>query len=84
MKEKYKCIYNMRLAGYLMLNGIPIQRIERNLGRPWRNVFLFEDTEKISKLIEIYKQQKSKENDKDGINNEGSSIKTKGQSCGIL
>lgn len=68
MKEKYKCIYNMRLAGYLMLNGIPIQRIERNLGRPWRNVFLFEDTEEISKLIEIYKQQKSKENDNNGIN----------------
>lgn len=76
MKEKYKCIYNMRLAGYLMLNGIPIQRIERNLGRPWRNVFLFEDTEEISKLIEIYKQQKSKENDNDGINNERSTSKS--------
>ena len=69
MKEKYKCIYNLRLAGFLMLNGIPIQRIERNLGRPWRNVYLFEDKVEISKLIETYKEQKSKENDKDGFNN---------------
>lgn len=72
MKEKYQCIYNMRLAGYLMLNGIPIQRIEKNLGRPWRNVFLFENTEKISKLIKDYKEQKSKENEYHGVNNKRS------------
>ena len=71
MKEKYKCIYNLRLAGFLMMNGIPIQRIERNLGRPWRNVYLFEDKEEISKLIETYKEQKSKENN-NGINNRNS------------
>lgn len=68
MKEKYKCIYNMRLAGYLMMNGMRIIRMEKNLGRPWRNVFIFEETEELMKLIEIYKETKSKEN-KDGINN---------------
>lgn len=76
MKEKYKCIYNLRLAGFLMLNGIPIQRIERNLGRPWRNVYLFEDKEEISKLIETYKEQKSKENDNNGFNNRNSRNKS--------
>ncbi len=71
MKGKYKCIYNMRLAGYLMMNGMRIIRMEKNLGRPWRNVFIFEETEELMKLIEIYKETKSKENE-DGINNEGS------------
>ena len=71
MKENIKCIYNMRLAGYLMMNGIRIIRMEKNLGRPWRNVFIFEDTDEVIKLIEIYKNEKSKEN-KDGINNKRS------------
>ena len=71
MKENIKCIYNMRLAGYLMMNGIRIIRMEKNLGRPWRNVFIFEDTDEVIKLIEIYKNEKSKENT-DGINNKRS------------
>ena len=75
MKEKYKCIYNMRLAGYLMMNGMRIIRMEKNLGRPWRNVFIFEDTDEVMKFIEIYKNEKSKEN-KDGINNERSADKS--------
>lgn len=58
MKD-YKCIYNLRLAGFLMMNGFPIQRIETNLGRPWRNVYLFEDNKKIEEMIKIYKEQKS-------------------------
>lgn len=58
--EKYKCIYNLRLAGFLMMNGIPIQRIETNLGRRWRKVYLFENSIKIEILINQYKQQKSK------------------------
>ena len=68
MKEKYKCIYNMRLAGFLMMNGIRILRIDKNLGRPWRNVFIFEDNKDIEKLIEAYKELKSKEKNY-GINN---------------
>lgn len=74
MKEKYKCIYNMRLAGYLMMNGMRIIRMEKNQGRPWRNVFIFEDTDEVMKLIEIYKNEKSKENDY-GINNGRSTSK---------
>lgn len=57
-----KCIYNLRLAGYLMMHQCPILRVEKNLGRPWRNVYLFEDTEKLNILIEQYKSEKSKEN----------------------
>lgn len=69
MKEKYKCIYNPQLAGFLMFNGIHLKRMERNLGRPWTNVYLFEDNEKIEDLIDEYKKLKSTEENKDGINN---------------
>lgn len=63
----------MRLAGYLMMNGVRIIRMEKNLGRPWRNVFIFEDTDEVMKLIEIYKNEKSKENENECINKNGSS-----------
>ena len=61
----------MRLAGFLMMNGIRILRIDKNLGRPWRNVFIFEDNKDIEKLIEAYKELKSKEKNY-GIDNERS------------
>ena len=57
---QYTPIYNLRLAGFLMMNGIPIKRVEVNLGRPWRDVYLFEKSEKIEELISEYKMQKSK------------------------
>lgn len=63
MKDKtieYKAIYNLRLAGFLMMNGLPIKRVEVNLGRPWRDVYLFEDSERIETLISEYKSKKSK------------------------
>ena len=76
MKDKnieYKPIYNLRLAGFLMMNGIPIKRVEVNLGRPWRDVYLFENSEKIEQLISEYKKEKSK-----GENNYGINISTSG------
>ena len=57
MKEKYKCIYNPQLAGFLMFNGIHLKRVERNLDRPWTNVYLFEDKEEIKELIDKYKKK---------------------------
>lgn len=42
-----------------MMHGIPIRRIETNLGRRWRNVYLFDNTAKIEELINLYKVQKS-------------------------
>lgn len=64
-KKPYKCIYNQQLAGFLMLNKQPLQRMERNLDLPWRNVFLFNDTKEVEQLMLQYKQI-SKENNKDG------------------
>lgn len=70
-KQPYKCIYNLRLAGYLMMHKQPIQRIEINLDRPWRNVYLFNASKEIEELIEKYKLEISKEENKNGINKNG-------------
>lgn len=66
MKNK-KCIYNPQLAGFLMFHKIKLQRIERNLGRPWVNVYLFEDDGNIEKLIDEYKKIKENDYDINGI-----------------
>lgn len=70
MKEKYKCIYSLKLAGYLMMHGFPVRRVERNLDRPKWDVYLFDKSEEIEEAIEFYKFKKAKVNN-DGINNEG-------------
>ena len=67
-QKPYKCIYNQQLAGFLMLNKQPLQRMERNLDLPWRNVFLFNDTEEVEQLMLQYKKEYKGEN-KNGINN---------------
>lgn len=77
MEEKYKCIYNMRLAGFLMMNGMRILRVDKNFSRPWRKVFIFENSKDIEKLIETYKELKSKENKDYGINNKNSKSSNK-------
>ena len=56
----YKCIYNMRLAGFLMMHGIPLKRMETNLDRRKWNVYLFENSNVIEELIEEFKLQKTK------------------------
>ena len=39
MKEKYKCIYSLKLAGYLMMHGYPIRGIEKNKYNPKWDVY---------------------------------------------
>ena len=70
MKEKYKCIYNMRLAGYLMQQGFPIRKIEPNIHNTKWDVYMFDYSDKIEEAIEFYKE--SKRRDDDGIDNKGS------------
>lgn len=69
MKEKYKCIYNPHVAGYLMMNGIHLKQINKNYDRPWTQVYLFEDNDNIENLINNYKKMKSTEDENYGINN---------------
>lgn len=77
MKEKYKCIYNMRLAGYLMQHGFRIRKIEPDRHHEKWDVYLFDWSEELEETIEFYKFKKSKGNKNYGLNNEGNRSKIK-------
>lgn len=76
MKEKLRCIYNPKLAGYLIYNGVHLKRFDKNFERPWTHVYMFEENGSIDRLIESFKELKSKENDNYGIDNNGSRNKS--------
>lgn len=54
----YKQIFSLRLAGFIMMNGIPIKRIHHNLKVKNKDVYLFEDTPELSQVIMKYKTLK--------------------------
>lgn len=60
MKEqKFKYIFSLRLAGYLMMNGFRILRINHNLQHSNKDVYVFEDSEEICKAMEVYTLSKN-------------------------
>lgn len=56
--KMYKQIFSLRLAGFIMMNGIPIKRIHHNLKFKNKDVYLFEDTQELSQAILKYKTLK--------------------------
>lgn len=68
MKEKYKCIYNMRLAGYLMQHGYPIRKIVPNKHCQKWDVYMFDQSDEIEEIIKFYNYKKSKGNSNYDIN----------------
>ena len=61
--KKFKYIFSLRLAGYLMINGFRILRINHNLERNGKDVYVFENSEEICRAMEkytIYKNSKEK------------------------
>lgn len=57
MKNKeYKYIFSQRLAGYLMLQGFRILRINHNLNDDYRNVFVFHNSKEITQAMIDYKR----------------------------
>lgn len=72
MEEKFKYIFSLRLAGHLMKNGCRILRINHNLNVQNKDVYVFEDTEELRKLMGEYTDKNSKEKYKDGDNNKRS------------
>lgn len=62
MKEKFKYIFSLKLAGYLMMNGQRIVRINRNLNVPNKDVYVFIDSLELCKLMSEYSNINSKEN----------------------
>lgn len=54
--KTYKQIFSLKLAGYLMMNGFPIKRIHHNLKIRNKDIYLFEDTEKLRQAMLRYKE----------------------------
>ena len=57
--KKFKYIFSLRLAGYLMMNGFRIIRINHNLQRQGKDVYVFENSEEICRTMEEYTKDKN-------------------------
>lgn len=60
-EKKFKYIFSLKLAGYLMLNGQRIVRINHNLNVPNKDVYVFINTPELSQLMSKYSSKNSKE-----------------------
>ena len=61
-EEKFKYIFSLKLAGFLMMNGHRIVRINHNLNVPNKDVYVFIDTPELCQLMSEYSDKNSKEN----------------------
>lgn len=59
--EKFKYIFSLKLAGYLMMNKQRIIRINHNLSGNGKDVYVFEDTPEVCRLMSEYSKKNSKE-----------------------
>ena len=50
-KTDNKIIFNQALAGYLMMQGFILKKMERNEKCPDKNVFIFRQSENLEKTI---------------------------------
>ena len=60
-KEKFKYIFSLKLAGYLMMNGQRIIRVNHNLNVQDKDVYVFVDTPELCQLMSEYSNKNSKE-----------------------
>ncbi len=63
MKEKFKYIFSLRLAGFLMMKGNRIIRINHNLNVRNKDVYVFMDTPELRLAMSEYSDKNSKEKD---------------------
>lgn len=75
-EKKYEYIKSLKLAGYLMMNGFRILRINHNLKVKGKDIYVFEQSDKLSDCIFEYIDKRTKEKDYANYNkrsrNEGS------------
>ena len=60
-EEKFKYIFSLKLAGFLMMNGQRIIRINHNLSVSDKDVYVFIDTPELCQLMSEYTDKNSKE-----------------------
>jgi len=68
-KEKVLIVNSMRCAGYLMLNGCVILRMEQSRRDPRKKVFIFYDDEKVNSFIRKYKNEGSQNHEAKAVYN---------------
>lgn len=59
MRSSYFTVYNMRLAGYLMMNGFPIIRIVQD-SRSSKDDYLFANTNELQEYIGKWQMERNK------------------------
>lgn len=77
MAKKYEYVKSLKLAGYLMMNGFRILRINHNLKVKGKDVYIFEQSDKLSDCIFDYINKRTKEKNY-GINKQNSKSDSKG------
>lgn len=60
--KKYEYVKSLRLAGWLMQNGFRILRVEPNVNFKRKDVYVFEQSDKLTKCILEYIEIRAKEN----------------------
>ena len=55
--KMYKQIFSLRLAGWLMLHGFRILRINHNLKVKGKDIYVFEQSENLSDCIFEYNKR---------------------------
>ena len=81
MEEKFKYIFSLRLAGYLMMNGQRIIRINHNLNVSDKDVYVFIDTPELCQLMSECSNKNSKEKYCNADFNKRSRDKIMGTKC---
>ena len=62
-EKKYEYVKSLRLAGWLMWNGFRMLRINHNLDVKGKDIYVFEQSEKLSDCIfEYINNRRTKEN----------------------
>lgn len=64
MEEKFKYIFSLKLAGFLMQNGQRIIRINHNLNVPDKDVYVFVDTPELCQLMSEYSNRNKNSKEK--------------------
>lgn len=52
-------IYSRKLAGYLLSQNCKLLKVRPNINDQFKDVYIFENTNKLIELIEDYKLQKT-------------------------
>lgn len=61
-EKKYEYVKSLRLAGWLMYKGHRILRINHNLDVKGKDIYVFEQSDKLSDCIFEYINRRTKEN----------------------